>query len=138
MSYLLTCGIISLLFGLLLLASPAALGGLGGVVNSVLFTLDGWLMRFRTGIGVVLLALGGWILYVALGYPAPYLTCAWIVTIAFGLLFLFFPGWLTWLSRLSNAILLSTDDLVMGSRRVTGIVLLIISFYIFYASLLVK
>ncbi len=138
MALLLTCGIISLVFGLLLLASPAILGSLGAICNAVLLTLNGWLMRFRLGIGWALLALGAWMLYVAAQYPSGYLTAAWVITVGFGLLFTFFPGWLTYLSKVSNAVLLSTDELVMGSRRVVGVVVLIISFYIFYAVLLVR
>jgi len=135
---LLTCGIISLVFGLLLLASSKILGNLGAVCNAVLFILNGWLMRFRLGIGLALLALGVWMLYVATRYPNEYLTAAWIITIGFGLLFTFFPSWLTYLSKVSNAVLLSTDELVMGSRRIVGVVVIIISFYIFYALLLVR
>ena len=61
-----------------------------------------------------------------------------MVAIAFGLLLLFFPGWLSWLSKASNAVLFSTDDLVSGARKTFGVILIIISFYIFYVTLLTR
>jgi len=61
-----------------------------------------------------------------------------MISIAFALLFLFSPGLLRALSKLSNQVLLSTDEIVLGSRKIVGIVMLIIGGYILYAALLVK
>ena len=138
MGYLLASGILALIFGLLMLAAPVFLGKLGELSNKTILVLNGQLMRYKLWIGLFLLVLGGWMLYVATNYPDPYINAAWIITVAFGLLFLFFPKWLDWLSKVSNTFLLSTDELVMGTRRVIAVVLLVVSFYIFYATLLVR
>jgi hypothetical protein len=55
-----------------------------------------------------------------------------MVPLVFGLLFLFLPGWLSWLSKASNAMLFSTDELAIGWRRVIGIALIVAGLYIFY------
>jgi hypothetical protein len=132
MEYLLVCGLISLVFALLLLLSPTVIGSLGSVLNKVLFTVNGWTLKYRIWIGVALLVIGGWIMTVSLSYPDPYITAAWLVTVTFGLLFLVLPNWLTWLSSVSNVFLLSTDELVLGARRLIGVIVLIVSLYIFY------
>ncbi|MFA5113643.1 MAG: hypothetical protein WC529_05030 [Candidatus Margulisiibacteriota bacterium] len=132
MEYLWVCGLTSLVFGLLLLLNPSVLGTLGSVLNKVLFTVNGWTFNYRVWIGLGLLAIGAWMMYVGLSYPDPYITAAWVVTITFGLLFLVLPNWLKWLSSVSNIMLLSTDELVMGARRLIGVLMLIISLYIFY------
>jgi hypothetical protein len=138
MTYLLACALISLLFSLLLLGAPKLLGSLGDLSNKTIVVFDGWLMGLRLWIGLVLLVLGGWMMYVSVNYPDPFLTAAWLLTVGFGFLFLLFPGWLKWLSSVSNVVLLSTDDLIMGTRRIVGIVLLVVSLYMFYALTLVK
>jgi hypothetical protein len=103
--------------------------------NRVVFFLDKKLAAMKKWIGLVLLLIGAWVLYVAVGYPeAVSLTPVWIVCLTFGFLFLFFGDWLTWLSNLSNQIVLSTDEAVMGARKIIGIILIIFSIYIFYAS----
>jgi len=58
--------------------------------------------------------------------------------LGFGLLFLFFSNWLAWLSNVSNKVIFSTDDVVIGSRKIVGVVLLIASFYIIYAAYIIK
>ncbi len=132
MDYLWFCALISLVFGLLFLASPELLGMLGNVFNAALFVLNGQTMRFRVWIGIVLLVIAAWLFFVALQSPAWYLTAVWIVALAFGLLYLLLPGWLNWLSKASNAMLLSTDELALGWRRVIGVVLVVAGAYIFY------
>jgi hypothetical protein len=132
MEYLWLSAIVGLVFGLLLLVSPSVLGALGSVFNSALFTLNGWTLRYRMWLGLVLLVIGAWVFYVGLQYPDPYIATTWIVAVVFGLLFLFLPGWLKWLSGAADAVFLSTDELVMGWRRVVGIVLVVASAYILY------
>jgi hypothetical protein len=132
MSYLLFCALIGLCFGLLFLLSPEALGRLGTVLNAVLFTLNGQTLRYRFWIGLVFLAIAVWIFYVGLQVAAWYIIASWMVALVFGLLFLFLPGWLTWMSKASNVMLVSTDELAIGWRRVIGIALIVSSIYIFY------
>ncbi len=132
MDYLWFCALVGLVFGLLFLASPDVLGMMGNVFNAALFVLNGQTMRFRIWIGIVLLEIAAWLFYVGLSFPAWYLTAAWLVTLAFGLLYLFLQGWLSWLSKASDAMLLSTDELAIGWRRVIGVALIVASAYIFY------
>jgi hypothetical protein len=132
MSYLLFCALVSLIFGLLFLASPEVLGTMGTVFNAGLYTLDSGIMRYRVWLGIILLAVGAWIFYIGLQFTAWYIVFSWIVALAFGLLFLLLPGWLTWLSKASNALLVSTDELALGWRRVIGVALVVAGIYIFY------
>ena len=132
MSYLLFCALVSLIFGLLFLVSPAVLGRLGTVLNLVLFTLNGQTLRYRIWIGIVFLAIAAWVFYVGLQAPGWYMVALWIVPLVFGLLFLFLPGWLSWMSKASNAMLLPTDELAIGWRRLIGILLIVAGLYILY------
>jgi len=132
MDYLWFCAVFSLVFGLLFLASPEVLGTLGTVFNVALFVLNGQTMRYRVWIGLVLLVIAAWVLYVGLRVPAWYLTATWIVALAFGLLYLLLPDWLRWLSKASDAMLVSTDDLLNGWRRVIGVILIVAAAYMFY------
>jgi hypothetical protein len=132
MSYLFFCALVSLIFGLLFLVSPEVLGTMGSVFNAGLFTLDSLIMRYRLWLGIVLLAIAAWIFYVGLQFAVWYIIASWMVALGFGLLFLFLPGWLTWLSKASNAMLVSTDEIILGWRRVIGIGLIVSSIYIFY------
>src|SRR3989338_7032347 len=132
MEYLWFSALVSLIFGLLLLFLPEVLGALGSVLNAALFTLNGWTLRYRLWLGLVLLIMGGWEFYVSLQSPAPSIPAGWIVAVVFGLLFLFLPDWLERLSGAANTILFSTDELVMGWRRVVGTVLIVASIYMFY------
>ena len=132
MEYLLTAAVIALLFGLVFLFTPALLLKLGELFNRVVVYLDERLQPLKMAIGVLLLLLSGWLLYTVARYPElAYLNALWVVTLAFGLLFLFFPGWLKWLSAVSDKVVLSTDDVVIGSRKIIGVLLLISSLYIF-------
>jgi hypothetical protein len=132
--YLIVSGLVSLLFGFIFLFTPAFLGGFGQILNRVVLFLDERLEPAKKWLGLLLLAAGAWLLYVVANYPElSYLTSVWIICLAFGLLFLFFSHWLTWLSNISNRVVFSTDEVIMGSRKILGIILLIVSIYIFYA-----
>lgn len=132
MAYLWFCAIVSLVFGVLFLSSPAMLGNWGKVLNVALFALNGQTIRYRFWIGLILLAVAAWVFYIGLQTAAWYLTTTWIVALVFALLYLLVPHWLSWLSKASNAMLLSTDDLVIGGRKVIGVLLLIAAAYMFY------
>jgi hypothetical protein len=139
MEYLLTSGILSLLLGLLLLFSPALLGRVGEIANRIILYLDEKLQAIRIWAGLFLVVAGGWILYILARYPElSYLNSIWIICLVFGLLFLFMPNWLSWLSKVSNNVIFSTDDVVMGFRKIIGIILIIVGIYIFYGVYLLK
>ncbi|MGB9613810.1 MAG: hypothetical protein ACPL4K_06550, partial [Candidatus Margulisiibacteriota bacterium] len=57
----------------------------------------------------------------------------WLALIC-GLLYLFVPGWLEALSKACNQVILSTDEVVIGSRVVVGIILLLAAIYIFFSA----
>jgi hypothetical protein len=135
---LMAAGIFALIFGWLLLVSPAIIGKVGEICNRVVFSLDEWFKRNRILVGVALLAVAGWLLLVAGKYSAWYLDVTWGVAMAFGILFLFFPGWLSWISKASDRVLVSTDELVFGSRRALGILLIVVGLYIFYSVFLMR
>jgi hypothetical protein len=132
MSYLFFCALVSLIFGLLFLVSPDVLGTMGSVFNAGLFTLDSSIMRYRLWLGALLLAIAAWIFYVGLQVSSWYIVASWMIALAFGLLFLLLPGWLAWLSKASNSMLVSTDEMILGWRRVIGIALIVSGIYIFY------
>ncbi len=139
MGYLLTLAIISLVFGLILLFTPNFLMRLGQVCNKIVLYLDEKLQPIRVWVGILLMLVGGWLLYVTIQYPElAYLNALWLVCLGFGLLFLFFSNWLSWLSNVSNKVIFSTDDVVIGSRKIVGVLLLIASFYIAYSALVMK
>ncbi len=132
MVYLWFCAIVSLVFGLIFLASPDLLGSWGKVLNVALFALNGQTLRYRYWIGIVLLVIAAWVFYVGLSLPVWYITATWIVALVFGLLYLLVPHWLSWLSKASNAMLISTDELMIGWRRVIGILLIVAALYMLY------
>lgn len=139
MAYLLTAAIITLLFGLIFLFTPNFLTSLGTVLNRVVLYLDEKLSPVKMLVGIVLILVGAWVMWTVARYPElSYLSALWIICLAFGLLFLFFGNWLSWLSDVSNKVIFSTDDVVVGSRKIFGVILLIASVYIFYAAYAIK
>ncbi|MBN2058656.1 MAG: hypothetical protein JW782_07655 [Candidatus Saganbacteria bacterium] len=134
MGYLLTAAVITLLFGLIFIFTPNFLASLGNLLNRVVLYLDDKLSRVKIGFGIVLILVSAWLMWTVAKYPElAYLNAVWIICLAFGLLFLFFNNWLTWLSDVSNKVIFSTDEVVVGSRKIFGVILLIASVYIFYA-----
>jgi len=139
MGYLIAAGIVVLLFGLSLIFTSDFLKKLVDTTNKVIVYLDEKLQPVKLWVGLLLVVIAAWLLYVVANYPdLSYLTSVWVICLFFGLLFLFLPNWLSTLSNVSNKIIFSTDDVVMGSRKIIGIVLLIISIYIFYAAYAIR
>jgi hypothetical protein len=139
MVYLMTLAIISLVFGLLLIFTPKLLLNIGNVANSVVLYLDEKLQPMRVVVGIFLVLVAAWLIYVVVKYPElSYLNALWLISLGFGLMFLFFPNWLSWLSNVSNKVVFSTDDVVIGARKIIGVVLVIASVYIFYGAYIVR
>lgn len=137
MEWLVTAGIISLLVGAMLLFSSETLRQWGKILNRPLAFIDGSLAGIRIPAGIVLVIIGGWISSVAFSYTALwYLHLIGAVILFFGLLYLFLPQWLTLLSQICDQLLLSTDELVMGTRKSFGVILIVVAVYIFYAAYL--
>jgi hypothetical protein len=139
MGWLITAGIIALIFGLLLLSSRDFLANLGAVFNQSLGRINGFLSPIRIVAGIVLVIIGGWLISVAFNYPGLwYLHLIGILALIFGLLYLFAPQWLELLSGVCNQILLSTDELVIGARIIVGIIFILAAIYMLFSAFLIR
>lgn len=74
MEFMVGAGIICLIFGALLLFAPIVLGSVGGVCNRVVMFLDEKLNPFRVWIGILLLLIAAWFIYMAVLSPAAIFT----------------------------------------------------------------
>jgi len=136
--WLIMVGVVLLVFGFLFIFSRNALMVLGSVMNAPVATIDEKLKSYRILAGVVLVVIGGWLISVAFGYPSLwYLHIIGVTVLFFGLLYLFLPEWLDWLSSVLDHILLSTDEAVIAARKSLGIILIISAIYVFYSAYLV-
>ncbi|MFA5113642.1 MAG: hypothetical protein WC529_05025 [Candidatus Margulisiibacteriota bacterium] len=137
MEWLITAGIVSLLTGILLVFSSDTLQKIGEVLNKPIASIDGAVMGIRLPAGIALVIVGGWIISVAFGYTSLwYLHLIGALILFFGLLYLFLPQWLGIVSRVADQLLLSTDELVLGTRKSFGVVLIVVAIYIFYSAYL--
>jgi hypothetical protein len=135
MDYMIFAGLTSLFFGFLFLLSPEILTKLGKACNKTLVIIDHKIDHLKGIVGTIFLLMGAWILWMVFPYiELWYLNVVAALALFFGLLLLFYPAGLKFLSDISNTILLSTDEVVMGARKTIGVLLLILSLYIFYAS----
>jgi hypothetical protein len=88
-----------------------------------------------------LIVVGAWKLYVIINYELGHLWhmhVSWSISILFGILFLLFPAFLKGFSDFSDRVILSTDKVVMGARKLVGIVLIMVSVYIFYGAYYIR
>lgn len=137
MEWLITAGIVSLLTGILLVFSSDTLQKIGEILNKPVASIDGAVMGIRLPAGIALVIVGGWIISVAFGYASLwYLHLIGALILFFGLLYLFLPQWLGIVSRIADQLLLSTDELVLGTRKSFGVVLIVVAIYIFYSAYL--
>ncbi len=140
MIWLVAAGILSLLAGASLLFFGKVSRGFWNTVNRPVAYIDGILAGIRIPAGIALVITGGWLISVAFNYPELwYLHLVGVLALFFGLLYLFLPQWLATLSTAADRLLFSTDELVLGTRKSFGIILILVALYIFYAVyLLVK
>ena len=136
MEYLIAAGIIALGCGILLLFTPNAFMRFCMFCDRVLFVLDEKLQAYQFSSGIVLVMVAVWLFFMAIRYRGMecFIHPIWIIVLALGLLYLFFPKWLVWISSVSNRVIFSTDKYVMGACRIAGTILLIASVYIFHAA----
>lgn len=138
MGWLITLGVIALIFGVLLLFSKEVLPALGAVLNKPVAYIDEKLRAIRILTGIVLVIIGGWVISVAFSYPELwYLHLIGVIALFFGFLYLFLPEWLAWLSKVSDQVLLSTDEIILGARKSVGIILILVAIYVFYSLYLI-
>jgi len=134
MSFLITAGIIALFFGVLSLFSREILLALGTALNRPVIYFDDKLRVIRIPLGLCLTVVGAWIISVAFNYPQLwYLHLVGIIILFFGLLYLFMPEWLVVLSKFLDRVMLTTDELYVGTRKALGVILILAAIYIFYS-----
>ncbi len=139
MFWLVTAGIIILIAGALLLFSGELVNRLSRFFSTTLFTIDDKISRYRIPAGIVLAVAGAWLVWVASAYvPLRYFYWIGVLALLCGGLYLLFPNWLKLLSRIADRLLFSTDEAVIGYRRTSGVILLLVSFYIFYEAARIK
>lgn len=137
MGFLITAGVISLIFGMISLLSREILLVLGSALNKPILYFDDKLKVIRVPIGLLLTGLGVWIISVAFNYPELwYLHLIGILILFFGLLYLFIPEWITVLSRFLDQVMLTTDELFIGTRKALGVIMILAAIYIFYSAYL--
>ncbi|MEE8637517.1 MAG: hypothetical protein V3T21_00570 [Candidatus Margulisiibacteriota bacterium] len=137
MVWLITIGVVLLIFGALFIFSREMLLAIGEFLNKPVGYIDKGFRAYRMLVGIVLVIIGGWVISVAFSYPELwYLHIIGVVVLFFGLLYLFLPGWLDWLSKVLDQILLSTDEAVIGARKSLGIILIVVAIYVFYSAYL--
>jgi hypothetical protein len=139
MAFLIVSAAVTFLTGVFLFFAGESVKKVSDFLNRTIFHLDEALCSARLASGLILLLLGGWIAYTGAAYPDFwYLKLAGWIIVVFGLLYLFFPSWLGAISEVADRIMLSTDELVLNIRKVSGVVLVLISFYIFYSVFQIK
>jgi hypothetical protein len=139
MGWLITAGTVSVFMGLLLLFPVEVLRRFWGYLNSPIAYIDSALEGMRVPVGVTLLIVGGWIVSVALNYPILwYLHLLGGIIVIFGVFYLFIPRWMERFSSLADQLLFSTDELVLGTRKSFGIILIVVGIYIYYAAYLLS
>jgi hypothetical protein len=135
MIYLIIAGLIALIFGVLMFFSIGFCDKPCEVCDRILFVLDEKLNPYRFVVGLVLLVIGGWLLYLVMQMPQLIqLHPFWVIAIVFGLLFLIFPHWLVNLSKAADRTIFSTDEKVRKSCKIIGILLILAALYIFYGA----
>ncbi len=134
MSFLITAGVIALFFGILSLFSREILLALGAALNKPVIYFDDKLKAVRIPLGLLMTGAGVWIISVAFNYPELwYLHLIGIVIVFFGLLYLFIPEWVAALSKFLDQVMLTTDELYVGTRKALGVILVLAAVYIFYS-----
>jgi hypothetical protein len=140
MFLLVAIGIIAFVFSLFLLVSPTLIKqSFSNVFDGITFGLEEKTKPYRLIIGILLIVAAVW-LFFNIGSPelAVWLYPVCVLAFVFGILYVFFPGWLVGLSGLFNQNVLMIDDLVYKMRKTIGVIVLLASFYIFYIAYLMQ
>ena len=133
MEWLNAAGIVIMASGVLLLFSGELVNRLSQFFGITIILIDEKMAEYRVLAGSVLVLAGIWLGWVAMAYPSLwYFYLFGGVALLCGVLYLFFAKWLKPVSQIANQLIFCTDDAVIGSRRITGLGLLVVSLYIFY------
>jgi hypothetical protein len=131
MIWLLIAAILAFLIGCLLLISGETVSRLSSFFNLKVLIVDDNLKAARLVVGFILLTSGFWLVSVAIRYPMLWvLNLAGALAFIFAALYLFWPEWLERISRIADQYLFATDDAVIGTRKITGFILILLGLYI--------
>ncbi len=130
---LIVTGIISLIFGLILILTPKFLAKISVLFDRIVFKLDEKLESYKFSLGVILVMVAIWMIYMSFRYPsmARLMQVFWITALVFGLLYMFFPKWLSILSDVSDREVFVINGYIRGYSKVIGIILVFASIYMF-------
>ena len=136
MVFLLMVGIIELVVGMVLLLAPEPFKGLCGFCDKVFWDIDKRIEPYKFWVGISGMILGGWLLYLAFRFPeaSPLLHPFWIIFLFFSVLYMFLPHWMVRISKAAHRKVLPVDEYIMGTRRISGFIFVVVSIYIFYLS----
>ena len=132
LTLLLIDGLISLFFGILFLVAPESFWKrIGDRFNRSLFVMDGKLRVHNMLVGVISLSMGAWFIFFALAYSYTVYHLLGVILIAVGLIYVTKPDFLLRVSKIFSRQVVAFDNLLITSRTGIGILLIIISVYIF-------
>jgi hypothetical protein len=131
-------GVIALVFSLFLLISPNVIKQTASnLFDGMTFSLEEKIEPYRIVTGITLIIASFLMLYyIANVQSLLYFYPIWILVLVYGVLYVFFPTWLKWLTGVMNINVLQIDGFVMKFRKSFGIIILCTSLYIFYVTYL--
>ena len=133
MSYLMILGLMILIAGIFMFFFPNLCGYSSKVFDRVVFVLDDKLHSYRILVGLFLLAVGGWMLYLTIVYSEYVgLHPVWVILVIFGLLFIFLPHWLASISDWANKTIFRTDQFVRRTCKSIGLALILAGIFVLY------
>jgi hypothetical protein len=134
--YLYVTGVMSLFFGLILLFTPNFFKKICLFFDRIVFKFDEKIMSYKASVGIVLIMVAGWLFYMTTRYPeiSPIIHPFWIIILIFGIFYLFFPGWMAWLSNITDRNIFLTNEYVLGASRIFGAVFIIVGIYILFGA----
>jgi hypothetical protein len=131
--YLVISGLTSLIFGILFLLAPDSFWqAVARAFNKPVVFVESGLRAYHFPAGFLFLLLGTWLIFLVLADPALwYFHILGVAFVVAGLLYIFAPDWLLWISRISGKEIVTFDQIAIASRVSLGIVLILVSIYIF-------
>ena len=132
-TYLVISGLTSLIFGILFLIAPTGFWQkVAGLFNKPVIFVEQGLRSYHFPVGFLFLMLGAWLIFLVLAEPDFwYFHIVGIAFVIVGLLYIFAPDWLLWISNISGKEIITFDQIAIASRVSLGVVLILVSIYIF-------
>tara|TARA_B100000003_G_scaffold199342_1_gene205104 strand:- start:65 stop:487 length:423 start_codon:yes stop_codon:yes gene_type:complete len=133
MIIILSIGVISAVFGLLMIFSPDLILKVERQANR-LFMTDTAFLKNRIPIGIIMLFVSVFLLYTYTTEPALVILVTGIIAAIFGLLLIFSPNTILTVERRANKLYM-TDAFFLRNRYLIGFILIISSIYMIYTYL---